>query len=479
MWGPDSPAVLASGPATVSGLSLRLSDAADLKRLRVRVGSQPAVPASFFFGLGSTGEESVDGGWAEIKSVIHHVDPTTRVLSTRLPIPLQAGESLSIETMDRGAVDFRYGLLLAPAPRPGVRMSLQFREQMAPGIDTTMPFFESASAVQFVSLVEEITDGKPGDRLYLEGDEMIRTDQMSYPLQLGTGTEDYFNGGWYFMGPHSNPMAGQPRFIVNDPADDWSHAKFEHSLYRAHVADPIVGRAGMRFGFESGEIGAYAPIRYRTLGMAYAFDGLTELGRLKLPIGEIRGDNSLSEDLVSSAVDAEHGQKPESLMVRSVRGRSLLSVPCRPGREANGVFLTRSYDALNGDQEALVRVNGRDAGVLFEGYANAARRIAQDGIWIDLLPADCASGTLTIELDSKNSRGAWTEAGYEAAFYAAGEQRGRSPAVLAQPIRQGERVHLLDTTSVDGIPHYVNDHTLIEGPRRRMAPVRDLPLGAV
>ena len=110
-----------------------------------------------------------------------------------------------------------------------------------------------------------------------KGDEMIRTDRMSYPLQLGTGTEDYFNGGWYFLGAHSNPMSGQPRFVVNDPEDGWSHARFEHSLYRNHIADPIVGRSGMRFGFEAGETGSYTPVRYRTLGLAYyAFDCLIE-----------------------------------------------------------------------------------------------------------------------------------------------------------------------------------------------------------
>ncbi len=102
---------------------------------------------------------------------------------------------------------------------------------------------------------------------------MIRTDGMSHPLQMGTGTEDYFNGGFYFLGAHSNPFSGLLRFLVVDPEDGWRNATFVHSLYRLHVADPIVSRSGMRFGIEAGPTGAYTPLRVRSLGLAYAFSG--------------------------------------------------------------------------------------------------------------------------------------------------------------------------------------------------------------
>jgi hypothetical protein len=343
-------------------------------------------------------------------------------------------------------------------------MMAQFRDQQGPGVETTMPYFESAVPTQFVSLIENITDGKPGDRGYLEGDEMIRTDQMRYPYQLGTGTEDYFNGGWYFLGAHSNPMSGQPRFVVNNPEDDWSHADFAHSLYRDHVADPIVGRSGMRFGFEAGETGAYTPVRYRTLGLGYAFDGLIEFGRVQLPVQGIRGGGPVSHDAISSAVDAERDQQPMSYDSRVSRGSSMLSLDCKSRQEPVGVYLIRSYDAANGDQEAQVKVNGRNAGTLFEAYANPNRRFAQDGIWIDLEPTDCAGGSVTIELDSSGSRSLWSEAGYEAVFFTNGAfVQTRSPAVTTPEVRQGESYHILDTSQDDGVSHYVNDHTIIQG----------------
>ena len=66
---PGAPLALATGPATVSGLDVQIP-ASELKDLQVRIGEQPPVPASFFFGLASTGTEA-DGGWTTFRSALH------------------------------------------------------------------------------------------------------------------------------------------------------------------------------------------------------------------------------------------------------------------------------------------------------------------------------------------------------------------------------------------------------------------------
>jgi hypothetical protein len=417
---PERPAVIAVGPATVSTLSVRLP-AGDLSGLAVRVGAQEPVPLAYFFGLGSTGDEAEGHGWASVRSAVHRVDPRTFLLATRLPIPLQAGEALQVEASLASPVGVECGASLEPGVAPGVRLVTQLRDQRGPGTETTMTFFESSGATSFVSLVEEITDGTRGDRGYLEGDEMIRTDGLDHPFQLGTGTEDYFNGGWYFRGAFTNPLSGQPRFAVDDPGDGWAHARFEHALYREHVLDPVVGRAGLRFGFEAGALGAYTPVRYRTLGLAYAFDGLRPVGEVKVLLP---GDCA---EEISTAIDAEHGQPERAYRVCSGRGRSTLRLPCAAERAAAGVLLIRSYDAAAPGQRAVVRVGagGRIAGELFESYANPYRRFAEDALWIDLHEGDCDEGTLTLDLDSTDSPAVWTEIGYRAVFFGPG---GVAPA---------------------------------------------------
>jgi hypothetical protein len=320
-----------------------------------------------------------------------------------------------------------------------------------------MPFFETDRAVHFVALTEEITDGQVADRMYLEGDEMIRVDGMRYPLQLGTGTEDYYNGGWYFLGAHTNPLAGQPRFIVNDPEDGWSHARYEHSLYRDHALDPIVARAGMRFGFEAGEFGSYTPARYRTLALAYEFDGQRALGSVRVDLAAIQSRGIVAEKNVASRVDTERSQVVFKFKSRQVKGASSFEVACPAG--ATAALLQRDYDAKLGDQSALVRVVGpqgrREAGRLYESYANPHRRFAQDALWIELRSGsdgDCAGGQLRLEIDSSQAA-AWSEAGYQISFFAEAV-----PTLATGSMRQ-----IIDVSALPEGRHYVNDHTLIQG----------------
>ncbi|WP_437960514.1 DUF2961 domain-containing protein [Sorangium sp. So ce119] len=449
---PGAPLVLATGPATVSGLDL-LIPAGRLKDLVVRIGGQPPVPASFFFGLASTGTEA-DGGWSTFRSALHAARAPDASgagrLATRLPIPLAEGEALSIEVAEGGEMaGIEAAVTLAPA-RPGVRLLAHYRDQEAPGRETTMPFFESDEPLQFVALLEHLGGGRLGDRLYLEGDEMIRTDGMSYPLQIGTGTEDYYNGGFYFIGAHSNPFSGQLRFIVHEPEDDWRNARFEHSLYRLHVADPIVSRSGMRFGMEAGPTGAYAPLRVRSLGLAYAFSDHRVIGEQKV---RVRGPRRLAR----SAVDAERTAPRRRFRLREGRGITRIEVQCPP--DARGLLLLRAYSAEKAPQTARVRLDGRDVGVIHEMLANPVRPLAEDALWIDLLPGECGGDRRPVlEIDATGSPAPWSESSYTLRFFS---------GPPAPQLTQGPAVKIFDAHDLPGGPFYVNDHSILQLPDGR------------
>src|SRR5207249_615448 len=113
----------------------------------------------------------------------------------------------------------------------------------------------------------------------------IRLDGMRYPMHLGTGTEDYFNGGFYFQNAHSNPLSGLPRMKVVHPENGWSKATFEYSMYRHHVLDPLVGRSGMNVAWEAGEDGSYRNARFRTLTLAYVFPGPETVASTRFVLG--------------------------------------------------------------------------------------------------------------------------------------------------------------------------------------------------
>jgi hypothetical protein len=409
---PDAPITLATGPGTISGIDLRIA-AGDLKDLQVRIGDQPPVPASFFFGLASTGADP-DDGWTTFRSALHAAwapnDAGRGRLATRLPVPLAEGESLSLEAaLGASILDIEAGVSLAQA-RPGVRLRAQYRDQMAPGLETTIPFFESDEPLQFVALLEHLSNGRPNDRTYLEGDEMIRTDGMSYPLQLGTGTEDYYNGGWYFQGAHSNPLSGQLRFLVIDPEDGWKNARFVESLYRLHVADPIVSRSAMCFGFEIGPTGAYTPLQVRSLGLAYTFSDLRVLGEQKVSLPETH--------IERSAVDAERSAPVQPFPVREGRGITRIDVQC-PSAEARALLLIRTYSQAKAPQRACVRLDGREVGLLHETQQNTVRSLAEDALWIELDPGQYAEGRRPVlEIDATSSPEPWSESSYTLRFFA-------------------------------------------------------------
>ncbi|MEW5944975.1 MAG: glycoside hydrolase family 172 protein [bacterium] len=80
---------------------------------------------------------------------------------------------------------------------------------------------------------------------FLEGDEMIYVDGEGHPPALhGTGTEDYFNSGWYFKkGTFAGPYHGLT-------VKDWLRARI--SAYRFHVPDPVPFEREIRVTLEHG-----------------------------------------------------------------------------------------------------------------------------------------------------------------------------------------------------------------------------------
>ena len=85
---------------------------------------------------------------------------------------------------------------------------------------------------------------------YLEGDEMVYVDGEKVPSVYGTGTEDYFNSGWYFnRGEFAAPYHG---LILKDD----SLARVV--AYRLHIQDAIPFKKSIRFTIEHGESNAEA-----------------------------------------------------------------------------------------------------------------------------------------------------------------------------------------------------------------------------
>ena len=95
-----------------------------------------------------------------------------------------------------------------------------------------------------------------GGLAFLEGDEIWTVDGQF--RGQGTGTEDYFNSGWYFdEGPYSGPWHG---LIVKDERAG------RIAAYRWHLPDPVPFHDSIRVAIEHGtenrEVADYATMAY-------------------------------------------------------------------------------------------------------------------------------------------------------------------------------------------------------------------------
>src|SRR6185437_11330254 len=94
-----------------------------------------------------------------------------------------------------------------------------------------IPILNTKGSGKLIGVTASYT-GDPA-RLYLEGDERIYVDGSGSPSFYGTGTEDFFNGAFYFIdGPYSNAMSGNTAHLANSSID-------ETAAYRFFLADAI------------------------------------------------------------------------------------------------------------------------------------------------------------------------------------------------------------------------------------------------
>lgn len=99
-----------------------------------------------------------------------------------------------------------------------------------------------------------------GELTHLEGDEQITVDDEQ--RLLGTGTEDYFDGAWFFRrGPFADPYAGAPLLQAG---------KRQTAAYRWHIADCVPFSRSLAVELEHGPTNDTPGVLYRSVGYWYA-----------------------------------------------------------------------------------------------------------------------------------------------------------------------------------------------------------------
>jgi hypothetical protein len=256
----------------------------------------------------------------------------------------------------------------------------------------------------------------PGiDGAHLEGDERIHVDGSRWPQIHGTGLEDFFNGGFYFIaGPFALPTHGNP---AQEPATSSRRPGHNlRSVYRVLLGDAIPFRSGLRLAIEHGPQND-VPAEFSSVVFYYAEPGGRLPVRDRLTIGNVQSELAHSLDVVEradvSVTSAFRGDASDEVVtaagMTAVRTRFRMAVD--PANR--GVRLRRLADLAAGTQAARVTVDGVPAGVWRTTEVNPVLRFAD----LDFeLPAVLTAGrtTIEIELDAGESPAPWSAFEYVA-----------------------------------------------------------------
>jgi hypothetical protein len=248
---------------------------------------------------------------------------------------------------------------------------------------------------------------------FLEGAERVYADGSASPQWYGTGTEDYYEGGWYFNNGtrFSDPFNGQPdqRTTTGGCAD------YCDAVYRLMLADAIGYHSAIRFGIEHGKRNMVQP-DFSSTAFLYTQPNDTAAPGDEVnptdPVSRIQHgytDADAADQLLVSAYEGNDDTHIIAGLVRATQAPISFDVQIRP--DNHGVLLRRTSDQVTGYQSADVAIDGVPTGSWLQPRSNTFHR------WLDdtyLVPDFLTAGKsrITVTLTPVPSTPAWTASRY-------------------------------------------------------------------
>jgi len=250
---------------------------------------------------------------------------------------------------------------------------------------------------------------------FLEGAERVYTDGSPSPQWYGTGTEDFYEGGWYFKNGtrYSAPLTGQPdqRTATGGCAD------YCVAVYRLMLADTVGYHSAIRFGIEHGKRNMIQADYSSTAFMysqpndtaSFSDDVSPADPSSRLQHGYT--DDAATDQILISEYEGNDDTHVVAGLVRTTASAITFRISVPPDNQ--GILLRRTSDQLNGYQSADVAIDGAPAGSWLQPRSNTSHR------WLDdtyLMPDSLTAGKdlITVTLTPTPNSPPWTASHYRA-----------------------------------------------------------------
>ncbi|WP_157979939.1 DUF2961 domain-containing protein [Kribbella monticola] len=382
-------------------------------RVQVTVDGKKRVdaPLGEFFGSGL--------GENEVRSLFFAMDPNGWY-SAWWPMPYLARATVTLVNTTQYKLSGESEVTTARSTQAGVDLvtgksgyfsAISNRGQATFGSDWKIA--ETTGRGKFVGVSQTMEGLQPdgNTRGYLEGDERVYVDGERTPAIHGTGTEDYFESGWYFnQGTYSSPFHGNSGHEVAA-----GNCKNEcDSAYRLHITDAVDFQNQLTFGIEHGQQNDH-PAVYGTTAFLYSAGrfGARETDRIDTGSAANRQQHAYADGSaatqteLTSVYEGDHDDTAVTDQVRSTTTPIRFEAKVDPSN--SGVTLRRTSDQNVAGQSAKVVVDGKDAGTWLQPLGNARQR------WLDdnyQLPASLTSGRTKLTIELQPTGPAWTASAY-------------------------------------------------------------------
>jgi hypothetical protein len=417
-----------TGPGTISALHLQLPEPTDQLlaglRLRIEFDGQTMVdsPLGEFFGAGL--------GADNVRSLMFATIPQpggSLSLSEWWPMPFARTARITLVNTTGSVVPgIDSDVVTTPDPQWGPALAsgragyFTARSHAGPTtLGQDWSFADEHGHGKFVGVSHTIRGSRTKTSFsddapyFLEGAERVYTDGSASPQWYGTGTEDFYEGGWYFKNGtrYSAPLTGQPdqRTATGGCAD------YCVAAYRLMLADAIGYHSAIQFGIEHGKRNMVQP-DYSSTAFLYTQPNDTTTPSDEVnpcdPVSRLLNDYTdadATDQVLISEYEGNDDTRPIAGLVRTTNAAITFHVQIGP--DNHGILVRRTSDQTTGYQSADVAIDGTPAGNWLQPRSNNSNR------WLDdtyLVPESLTVGKalITVTLTPTPDSPPWTASRY-------------------------------------------------------------------
>jgi Protein of unknown function (DUF2961) len=405
----------AAGPSTIDAIKIKLpspATAAELDDIWIEIywdGSLTAdvdAPLGLFFGMGEYGQYDTRSLPVGIGA--------DGYMYMYFPMPFK--QSAIIQLVNKGSLPLSpIEYQITTQPFIGnfddvgyFHTAYSYTPDAAVGSD--IPIMQATGTGSYLGTVASYGDitSDIGPWQFLEGGELIYVDDSQTPSFYGTGTEDFFNGGFYFFhGPYSGPVSGATTKTNIGPTE-------ELSAYRFLLGDAVPFYRNIAVSIHHGIYDQTTDTNAWMLSFYYEKPSTSMTLTDSLTIGDAASERGhkfkIRGQVWSGSRTLTYAGASDTTDIRgsgrAFTGYSQFTMALNPNND--GALLRRRFDYGLANQSAFMYVDGSFVGEWYTAGSNPYHRWADS----DFLLSKSVTGgrsSVTIKIVFRPTAANWNE----------------------------------------------------------------------